>query len=119
MTRSIVRQKPVTVKLSDGTIVEVPEGADPEAYRKYREGLARKRAGEKPAPKPRRRSSRRRTLRTTVPVVSGYEEQKDQVGQALGEAARRVNETTDEIRAILVNCCGRFSVLLAGNGWGG
>lgn len=106
-----------TIILSNDEIVNVPEGADPEAFRRYAEGLVKRSATSDQRPARRTRASRagshRRTLRTAVPVVSGYEEQAHQVGRAMGELAGRVNGRTagdqpGETSSVLVNCGGRF-----------
>ena len=101
--------------LSNGQIVNVPEGADTEAYRRYAEALAQRRAGGKKQTTPRRRQSSTRSrspraMRTTVPVISGYEAQHDQVGQALGELANKVNgkDQGGDVDCVLVNAGGRF-----------
>jgi hypothetical protein len=101
--------------LSNGEIVNVPEGADPEYVRRMHEARLYREAHPRPKRKRASRSratSRRRTLRTTIPMaVSGFEQQAEARGRALGEQVKRVNgdsQAPGESSAVLVNCGGRF-----------
>lgn len=76
------------VILDNGKQVAVPEGADPEAYRKYRNGLL------KPRRKVTKRTGSRKAGRNwrADNVLTGYLQQAEDCGAALAEAAKRANK---------------------------
>ena len=74
------------VKLTNGQWVNVPDGADPEHYRRYRNALLERKINGKRT----RRTRRRRTSKRT-----NYAAQVIARGKAQAEMVKRVNETID------------------------
>ncbi|MCL4295712.1 MAG: hypothetical protein KJ077_08290 [Anaerolineae bacterium] len=111
---------PRSITLSNGQVLAVPEGADASAFKRFEEAKLRRASNPKkktPKKSPSRSgSSRRRTLRTSVPFApSSAERQTQRTGRAAGELVERANgkpEEDGEVSAILINAAGRFFGIL-------
>ena len=85
--------------LSSGSIVQVPEGADPTAFRKLQEARIRlaanpKKAKTKPSP---RSGKPRKTFNYAAQVLSGAELQTNHRAAATAELVERVNNPDDPV----------------------
>lgn len=106
--QSITQSPPKSqIALKSGKVLQVPAGADPEAFRRFAQAKEDRR--NRPAKKiksRRTRTYRRRTLQTTVPSV-GYFTQREAQGKGIVEAVKRSNkEDDDDTESILLSTIG-------------
>lgn len=89
----ILSQNEVIVKLSSGQVVNVPDGADPESFRRFEEAKLARAGKPQPKTKPRRRTYRSTKKWSAANILSGsgFFNQRESRSAATVELVARAN----------------------------